>query len=328
MARDLWRNDRFFQRLSYGLGGGSPREIVHEQPTTTMDPVQTVRMPVRQPVEYPGQRDFDTPQNLTMDHNQRMPYHEGSPDAPQHKKVHPYSDRDPGVPGTELDVEAEVGTNLKELTEERMQAPYSQHKLWPESYSSVNQFEDQSGVHLGQRAPWIAVDLDGTILEAPPPDSPEYGSADMQLPLGPPLSGAVEALSNLAALGWRISIYTARFGDEDLDDATMQQWSDEIADHLESVGVPFSDIWLGRKPRADYFVDDKAITFDGDWDAILEELAVEGGVPRAPEEDEATDREGNWSRQTESGNDFIDPWGSRQDRDIPRPPELEEALYG
>ncbi len=115
-----------------------------------------------QPVTYPSMADYDTDDNLYLEGpNQKMPYHEGSADK-----------------------DAEVGHNLKELTHDRMEAPLSEPTRWDQTYSSDNQFED-TDQRLGQRAPWVAVDLDGTILEEPPKGAPEYGSIEVQLPLGP-----------------------------------------------------------------------------------------------------------------------------------------------
>ena len=152
---------------------------------------------------------------------------------------------------------------------------------------------------------------------------------EVQLPLGPPKPGAQEFLGELARLGWRISIYTARFGDEDLDDETVAQWADEIAAHLEENDLVFSDIWVGRKPRADYFVDDKAVRFEGDFDEILSQIAVVSGPPRSPEEDGlVVESDRGPLDYVEPEDDFNDPLGLRRDDGIGRPPELEEALYG
>ena len=436
--RGAWRNDRFFARLAahqrraYGSGGGGTKDIVntdsHDQ-VMPDDPVDSGRMPVSQPVLFPSNADYDTPDNLEFDLNQKMPYHEG---------------------GVDEHVEGEKGRDLKDLTESqnRQHVPYGQATLWDQSYSSQNQFDDGGGteLHMGavneptggrdivvtipklrlreveaeeqankqglgyywemgrlpreqprriyfvwddavrayhdvtgmdhssgrilmrpeihhvtpipmsgfrgfryyaarsmelqrsevsaQRKPWVAVDLDGTILADVPKPYPPTGPSG-QLPLGPPLPGARDALSELARLGWRISVFSARFGDDKLNDATVAQWANEIAQHLTSQQIPFSDIWVGRKPRADYFVDNKAIRFDGDWPSVLEQLTLVDAPPRGPSTEEASlgaqgagTGDGGPLDFQESDNDFDDPMGDRGSRGIPRPPELEEALYG
>jgi len=329
-----WRNDQFFRRLAYGLGGGAV-DVVHTDTNEALrkqDPIDSAQVPGGQAVTYPAMRDYDTPDNLTLDHNQKMPYHEGN--APLHSDTQSHDQRDPGLPGSELDArQGESGTNLKELTNERMEPPLSQGELWDQSYTNDDQFED-TDLRLGQRAPWVAVDLDGTILASPPKNAPEYGSDETQLPLGTPLPGASDALQELASLGWRISIYTARFGDESLDDEVVERWGSEIAAHLEQNGIPFSDIWVGRKPRADYFVDDKAVHFDGDWSATLSTLTTDRPSALAPPEVETNP--GTFELESDRGpldynegpNDFDDPLGDRRNIGIGRPPEFEEALYG
>lgn len=298
--RDAWRNDRFFQRLAarvgYGMGGGV-RDIVYEQPGPS--PVDSTHGMGGQPITFPATNDYDVPDTLTLDHNRQMPYHEGS--------------ADPEI--GEIELAAELGQNLKSLTEEQPQAPLSQHELWSESYAD--------GVHLGQaqRKPWVAVDLDGTILaEAPPAAPSEHGR---QLPFGEVLPGAQRALAELVQLGWRVSIYTARFGDEGLSEATVQRWAHEIAEYLRSQEIPFSDIWVGRKPRADFFVDNKAIKFEGDWAAVLEALTLIDAPPRKTQDDTFSQDAGGPFDYVEDPNDFNDPLGSRRSLGVDRPRDLE-----
>ena len=177
-----------------------------------------------------------------------------------------------------------------------------------------------------QRAPWVAVDLDGTILEQSNTDVAQRDPREQQAPLGLPKPGAASVLSELASLGWRISIYTARFGDEQLQDEIIERWAEEISDHLRRHEIPFSDIWVGRKPRADYFIDDKAVAFQGDWDRILEQLAVETIPDRHTEPDpgdvvETLEPEAGYDPvfgAGESDNDWVDmSWGQRHPPEAP-----------
>lgn len=187
-----------------------------------------------------------------------------------------------------------------------------------------------------QRQPWAAVDLDGTILEAP-----DYAAwapqPNAQPPFGAPKPGAQGALAELVRLGWRVSIYTARFGDESLSEQVVSGWADQIAEYLNAHEIPFSDIWVGRKPRADIFVDDKAIRFEGDWDEILTQLTVidsrhvpnetdETDVPQAapataPGEAQVGDIEleaGGPFPDEANPNNFDDPLGDRAPRGVSR----------
>lgn len=119
------------------------------------------------------------------------------------------------------------------------------------------------------RPPWLAVDLDGTLL------SHEPGAAQRGQ-FGKPLSGAAQAMRELKSLGWKISVFTARLG----DGPDAEQVASQVAQVLEGYGIPFDDVWIGRKPRADFFVDDKAIPFKGNWAEVLRaltEVGADGG---------------------------------------------------
>jgi len=107
--------------------------------------------------------------------------------------------------------------------------------------------------------PAIAIDLDGTILEYDPPEYPE---------LGEPLPGAADALQALRELGYRVVIHTCRLR------GTPEEVGEQaalITRHLVERGVPFDELFLpgAAKPMAEWYVDDRAIAFDGDWDAAV-----------------------------------------------------------
>lgn len=208
----------------------------------SMEPEQKIeRDPVQPkgPVQYLDWRDDANPSPVWVEHNQKPLLHEG-----------------------------EVGNDLYDLTDPVEPAPESQHERWTREL-------EMNDRHLGQRQPWVAIDLDGTILEEIE-GGRDVGEIELQPPLGPPKAGSKEALVELARLGWRISIYSARFGDERVENDVIARWAKEIATHLEQNEVPFSDIWVGRKPRADYFVDNKAIQFRGDWQDVLTQLTAGG----------------------------------------------------
>jgi len=106
----------------------------------------------------------------------------------------------------------------------------------------------------------IAVDLDGTILE--------YGGWKGHSRFGKPLPGAKEALQKLKERGFVIIIWTTRDNKE------------EIARYLREQGIPFD--YINENPYgppdgspkiyADYYVDDKAIEFKGDWQEVLKKI--------------------------------------------------------
>jgi hypothetical protein len=122
----------------------------------------------------------------------------------------------------------------------------------------------QEKVAQHERQPWAAVDLDGTILVE---DDAEH---EGRPPLGEPYPGAKEALQELVDAGVRVSIWTARqyFEEEDGDNA---EWQKEIDDHLKYHQIPYTDIYVGKKPPADVFIDNKAVAFKENWPQALQE---------------------------------------------------------
>ena len=115
----------------------------------------------------------------------------------------------------------------------------------------------QEKVAQQEREPWICVDLDGTILEE---DPNAHKRDDTRPPLGEPYQGVAEQMRELMNIG-RVSIYTARQYFEDDGNG----WQEEIREHLEQHKIPFDDIYVGKKPPADVFIDNKNIRFEGEW---------------------------------------------------------------
>lgn len=205
---------------------------------------------------------------------------------------------------------------------------------------------------LDQDQPWAAVDLDGTLLEDPTDE--DYAAMDaleaetgmpQQPILKDPIEGAAEFLQELFELGWRVTIWTARFS-EDLDPKTTQRFADEIADHLRSHDMPFSDIWTdAAKPRADYYVDNKAVEFGGSYSDVLQTLTTfdpngEQGYEEAIDvqdedhehpvvQEENLDAHAVAIADTiddEFENGFLDTTEQRQDLSVGRSPQKETLL--
>jgi histidinol phosphatase-like enzyme len=105
----------------------------------------------------------------------------------------------------------------------------------------------------------IAIDLDGTLLT-------ENDDGEMQ-----PILGAREALEKLKALGYYIVIYSCRFGLA----ARLNRLEDElklIRRVLSRHGIQYDEIFLGEKLVADVYVDNRAISFAGDWTKTCKEV--------------------------------------------------------
>lgn len=93
----------------------------------------------------------------------------------------------------------------------------------------------------------LAVDFDNTIHDT---KHPVKG-----MKMGPPLEGAKEALTRFKQRGDTVIIHSI--------------WGHNntvISDWLKYYGIPFDRI-TNLKPQADYYIDDKAIKFEG-WDNI------------------------------------------------------------
>jgi hypothetical protein len=109
---------------------------------------------------------------------------------------------------------------------------------------------------------YICIDLDGTIAHYDVWLGPEH--------FGEPIDGVQEALAALKAAGWIMIIFTTRH-----HVALIRQY-------LEKHHIPFDHInenpdqpdgaWPG-KPYADVYVDDRAVQFNGDWAATIQEIA-------------------------------------------------------
>ena len=79
--------------------------------------------------------------------------------------------------------------------------------------------------------------------------------------LAEPMLGAREALQLLRPAGWVVVLFTGRH---------FNQWR-VTADWLSRYGFEYDQIVFG-KPPARFYVDDRAIPFDGDWKGLAEKV--------------------------------------------------------
>jgi hypothetical protein len=126
---------------------------------------------------------------------------------------------------------------------------------------------------------WICVDLDDTLVVA----DPMSGESCL------PTDGAVEAMQTLASEGHRLTVYTSRFAP--MPASEKQRVKEEIEELLQTLGFPPMEVWTGTtKPKADVFVDNKGVTYDGDWGLVLaqtQQMLEDQGVLPGPQPGEA-----------------------------------------
>lgn len=96
----------------------------------------------------------------------------------------------------------------------------------------------------------VAVDLDATLLK--------YDEWIDEETFGDPLPGAIKAMMRLRAGGYIIVIHTCR------------RRLDLVESFLKHIQLPFD--YIEHKPYADYYVDDRAIRFQGSWEQTLQDV--------------------------------------------------------
>lgn len=112
---------------------------------------------------------------------------------------------------------------------------------------------------------WICIDWDGTLVQTVPGEDGQSASA--------PVDGAVEAVTQLMQEGHRLTIWTARL--KPMSDSMRHRLAEELQEQASQMGFPTMEVWEGStKPAADAFIDNKAITFDGDWGLALAQLTT------------------------------------------------------
>ena len=111
----------------------------------------------------------------------------------------------------------------------------------------------------------VCVDFDGTIFQ--------WGDIYAKTP---PFNGCVEVVRELRKQGWTIVIFTSRLSPTWWEsegwtfDEAMETQVKFIRSRLDEFGIPYDYITAEKVP-AEYYIDDKAIGFDGkagSWKAI------------------------------------------------------------
>lgn len=107
----------------------------------------------------------------------------------------------------------------------------------------------------------ICVDIDGTLVHYK-----EWQGDDH---FGKLVPGAVEAMRELREKGWFIIIYTTRSNKK-----AVKKFLDKNKIVYDCINEnPFQpNNAIGGKPLADVYIDDRAITFDGNWWSAVDKI--------------------------------------------------------
>ena len=105
----------------------------------------------------------------------------------------------------------------------------------------------------------LAIDFDGTL----------YPRAGL-FAAPAPMPGAVDAMRRLKGAGFRLVIFTSRLSPTYL--AASGENADEQRVYIEGLlardGIPYDEV-TAEKVAAQWYVDDRAIHFDRDWEPIV-----------------------------------------------------------
>lgn len=130
---------------------------------------------------------------------------------------------------------------------------------------------DERLEELQARKPCVVVDWDGTCVPNAWPERPYEW-----------LPGAEAALHALLAAGYEVKIHSTRLHEFDVNYTDPNPGRDEEIDYiktmLHSACLDGVVIAFESKPPAEFYVDDKAVRFTGDWPSVLFEMGVDGGA--------------------------------------------------
>lgn len=107
----------------------------------------------------------------------------------------------------------------------------------------------------------VVVDFDGTIAEFAYPA------------IGSPKAGVKEALQKLKDMGYEIKILSCRT-DSELHKYPIdrQEQVRMMEVYLKEHEIPYDIVLNKDKPIAEWYIDDRAIGFRDNWEAVVEEI--------------------------------------------------------
>lgn len=100
------------------------------------------------------------------------------------------------------------------------------------------------------------MDFDNTIANHDGPFRSGY--------FGELIPGAVDALTNLKRMGYKIIIWTVRD-----DSVELREFLDSNNIPYDRVNTPYHRFTQSPKVYADLYIDDRSLHFDGDWEKVV-----------------------------------------------------------
>jgi len=117
----------------------------------------------------------------------------------------------------------------------------------------------------GVRKPTVIIDWDGTCVPSAWPERPRKW-----------LFGARVAIRHFLAMGYEVKVHTVRTHSSNFTfDGPNEDRDDDIAyirDMLDGEGLYDVGIVLDDKPPAIFYIDDRAIRFEGNWGSVIEKV--------------------------------------------------------
>lgn len=107
----------------------------------------------------------------------------------------------------------------------------------------------------------VTIDFDGTI------NSSQYPY------MGEPTSGVKEALQKIQDMGYEIHILSCRTNpDVTRYPIDREEQVRNIRKYLNKYEIPYDVVLNEYKPVARFYIDDRAIEFNGDWQEVLRKV--------------------------------------------------------